>query len=332
MNSLDPLSYRAEISSHTDDNAWIAVMRKLVIAVLLMAVSEACFPTCNVYAAEDASLPPTDTIPIESEHSAPQQDIIGPTEQDFLVITSPVGEVVRDIEYILTSPLRLDTESALWLGGAAVGIGGLFLVDNDIQKAFQENRTNATDDIADGLSTAVSLQTTFVANIGLIGTGLWFREYPAGDKLLRTALVSVEAQMFTGTITAFTKLAVGRGRPKVGQGKDSFEPFDTFTFDRSFPSGHSSNAFTVAAVFADRYQQPIPAIVYTVATLVSLSRIHLNEHFASDVFAGAALGYAMGKTLSRRHREKKNQLTFLPFLNNDGINSGGLGLTLEYAF
>ena len=90
-------------------------MKTFFIAVLPIAVTEAQLPTCNVYAAADTSLG---------------------------------GEVVGDIEYILSSPWRLDTESALWLGGIAVGIGGLFLADNEIQDAFQDNRTNASNDIA----------------------------------------------------------------------------------------------------------------------------------------------------------------------------------------
>ena len=140
----------------------------------------------------------------------------------------------------------------------------------------------------------------------------------------------MEAQAFTSSITALTKIAVGRQRPNEGRGKDSFEPFGKITTDRSFVSGHTSNAFTVAAVFADRYEQPIPAIVYTVATLVGLSRIHLNQHFASDVFAGAALGYAMGKTLSRRHLNADDGFTLLPFTSTAG--GGGIGLTLRYEF
>ena len=305
-------------------------MKNFFVAVLLMAVTEAQLPACNVSAAEIVPSHSTNEMKEGPDDITHNQDTGDTTAQGHSIVTSLGSEVIRDIEYVVTSPLRLDTKSALWLGGIAVGVGGLFLIDSEIQEAFQENRTNANNDIADGLSTAVSVETVFLANIGLIGTGLWFREYPAGDKLLRTALVSVEAQAFTGSITGLTKLAVGRLRPRSGRGKDSFEPFGSFTFDRSFPSGHSSNAFTVAAVFADRYEQPMPAIVYTVATLVSLSRIHLNEHFASDVFAGAALGYAMGKTLSRRHKNSGDGLALLPFTST--ASGGGIGLTLRYGF
>lgn len=164
-------------------------------------------------------------------------------------------------------------------------------------------------------------------NLGLIGTGLWFRKHKAGDKLLRTALVSAEAQLFTEGITGLAKFAVGRNQPGEGEGKSSFDPFHDL--DRSFPSGHAARCFAVAAVFADRYEQPIPIIVYSAASLISISRIYDNDHFASDVLAGASLGFLIGKALSYRHRNPDSNWTLLPFLTND---RKGLGLSFWCRF
>lgn len=64
----------------------------------------------------------------------------------------------------------------------------------------------------------------------------------------------------------------------------------------SFPSGHSALAFAVASVLARRYPRHrwVPWVVYGAATIVALSRIPDQAHFASDVFGGAALGFAIG--------------------------------------
>ena len=64
----------------------------------------------------------------------------------------------------------------------------------------------------------------------------------------------------------------------------------------SFPSGHSIAAFSLAAVFADRYRTHrwVPWVAYGLAGLVGFSRITLQSHFPADVFAGAVLGYAIG--------------------------------------
>lgn len=251
------------------------------------------------------------------------------TEQVIDTVRSIGKQAIDDAEYILTSPLRIDGKSALILGGVAAGIGGLMVVDKSIQRAFQENRTNTNDDIADSLETIGFGRNVLMANIGLIGAGWLFRENEQGNRLMRTALVSLEAQLFTEGLTGLTKFAVGRARPDAGEGTQSYDPFEGF--DKSFPSSHAARSFAVAAVFADAYPQPIPFLVYTGAALISLSRIHVNEHFASDVFAGAALGFVVGKVLSWRHRHPDslrgwNVLPFVPEAR------GGVGLTVEYRF
>ena len=63
----------------------------------------------------------------------------------------------------------------------------------------------------------------------------------------------------------------------------------------SFPSGHTIAAFSVAAVFADRYRRHrwVPWVAYGLAGVVGFSRISLQAHFPSDVFMGAVLGYVI---------------------------------------
>jgi membrane-associated phospholipid phosphatase len=87
----------------------------------------------------------------------------------------------------------------------------------------------------------------------------------------------------------------------------------------------------MAAVFAEAYPQPIPLLAYTGATLISLSRIYQNEHFASDVFAGAALGFFIGKALIWRHNQADSARSWnvFPFVPEA---RGGLGLTVQIRF
>ena len=61
----------------------------------------------------------------------------------------------------------------------------------------------------------------------------------------------------------------------------------------AFPSGHTTNAFTVATVIWSRYPDwRIPFILLAVATGVSM--IILGLHFPSDVIGGAFLGVFCG--------------------------------------
>jgi membrane-associated phospholipid phosphatase len=63
----------------------------------------------------------------------------------------------------------------------------------------------------------------------------------------------------------------------------------------SFPSGHTIAAFSLATVFADRYPKPRwhRWVAFGLAGLVGFSRLPLQAHYSSDVFAGAVLGYSI---------------------------------------
>lgn len=65
----------------------------------------------------------------------------------------------------------------------------------------------------------------------------------------------------------------------------------------SFPSGHSTAAFSVATVVAYRYRNHkwVPPLAYGMATAISLSRIVTQAHFPSDVFLGSAIGYTVAR-------------------------------------
>lgn len=72
---------------------------------------------------------------------------------------------------------------------------------------------------------------------------------------------------------------------------------------RSFPSGHTSEAFSMATAVTlsfPKWYVAVPA--YSFASLVGYSRMYLGVHYPSDVIAGAALG-----TLSAWSLHKANQ-------------------------
>ena len=66
--------------------------------------------------------------------------------------------------------------------------------------------------------------------------------------------------------------------------------------DHSFPSGHTASSFAAATALAFFYPRAAP-VVYTLATGVAVSRVHLGVHFPSDTAVGGAIGIGIG-TLS----------------------------------
>jgi membrane-associated phospholipid phosphatase len=96
----------------------------------------------------------------------------------------------------------------------------------------------------------------------------------------------MHAFLINAGYTTLLKEAVHRERPN---GEDNL----------SFPSGHASNAFALAAVAERHYGWKAGVPAYTLASLVAVSRLQRNKHYLSDVMAGATLGYVVGRTVVR---------------------------------
>lgn len=72
----------------------------------------------------------------------------------------------------------------------------------------------------------------------------------------------------------------------------------------SFVSAHAATAFALASSVSTYYKDKkwIALTLYPLAAIASWSRVYENEHWFSDVFAGAILGYFIGTTISSPER------------------------------
>ena len=104
--------------------------------------------------------------------------------------------------------------------------------------------------------------------------------------------LGVESAVVNGVL----KQAIRRERPPL---------LDDATYEvrrpktRSFPSGHASSACLTAVLLSDALPELRP-LWWTLAAVVSASRVHNRMHHGSDVVAGAAIGVAMGVAAKRR--------------------------------
>lgn len=97
---------------------------------------------------------------------------------------------------------------------------------------------------------------------------------------------------FPGLISAILKRVFGRGRPETWtvEAPIAFQPFSWGKYDwQSFPSGHATTSFALAAVIAMLWPRAFWVAV-AVAASIALSRIILGEHYPTDITAGAVLG------------------------------------------
>jgi hypothetical protein len=88
--------------------------------------------------------------------------------------------------------------------------------------------------------------------------------------------------------TGVLKAVVGRERPN---GAD----------DNSFPSGHASCAFALATVLSEHNGIGVAVPAYATAGLIAWSRLRRDAHWLSDVLAGGAIGYIVGRTAVREN-------------------------------
>jgi membrane-associated phospholipid phosphatase len=120
----------------------------------------------------------------------------------------------------------------------------------------------------------------------------------AADAFVRTG-VSVGA---AGASALLLKELVGRPRPTQSPGdSDDLRPFSGHA---SFPSGHTTVAFALAAAInRESSWRPTPWVTYPLALLVGWSRVHDDAHWTSDVVAGMALGvWTANKAEGMLHR------------------------------
>lgn len=129
-----------------------------------------------------------------------------------------------------------------------------------------------------------------------------------------------ESVILATAITGVLKTTLGRARPFVSNDTNpaDFKPGGGFgNADRqSFPSGHTTTAFAVASSVTSETRRLYPnavkfvaPVMYGGATLVGLSRMYHNKHWASDVVLGAGIGTFSGiKVVRYSHAHPHNKV------------------------
>jgi membrane-associated phospholipid phosphatase len=211
-----------------------------------------------------------------------------------------------------------------WRDGAlAAGFAGLtvamFPADRSLAQHLQDSSTQASHFLKHA-----SKGIQYMADPGSVVIGASM--YAIGRighwrDVADLGLHGTEAVALSGVITGVIKDAAGRARPYVSGDTSAHD----FRFARglhngggyqSFPSGHTSAAFAAASVVTSESQRWWPHLTWLVApvmyggaTLVGLSRMYNNAHWASDVVVGAGIGTFSGiKVVRYNHGHTNNRI------------------------
>jgi len=106
-------------------------------------------------------------------------------------------------------------------------------------------------------------------------------------------------ELMLGTLTLwimveFLKFMINRARPFILQ--EETRTIGNRPIGLSFPSGHTSQAFFLAALLVQQLQPGlwVGLLFYSLALVVGITRMYVGAHYPRDVLAGAILGSVWG--------------------------------------
>ena len=216
----------------------------------------------------------------------------------------------EDIVHVFKQPTRWGSKQWKQVGiGAGIVVGTIVLLDESVSNYVQDHPSSTADEVAN------TFEPFGPAYAFAIAAGFYAGGAIAHDPTAKqVALDGIASSIITSAmIVPALKVIFGRLRPNQNEGADAF-----FQGGSSFPSGHTGEAFTLAATIASHYDKLwIKGTAYGVASLVGLARIEQDAHFLSDVVASAMIGIGVAKSVVAFNKRKRGALTLRPAIAPD---------------
>lgn len=201
-----------------------------------------------------------------------------------------------------TIPFRLPPSGYLWTAGIIGGTFGIMAADKDLKEIISgSGRKTYNHDILDGPTAYGFVQYPSIAAGALYLTGLFARN----DWMRITGRLWAEGLAYSGITVMGMRYITGRARPSNTDDQWKYTWFQTKGDTESFPSGHTVVAFATSTVLAERIDEWwARAILYPAAILTGYTRMRNDQHWFSDIFVGALLGFGSGFWVVHRERER----------------------------
>lgn len=146
--------------------------------------------------------------------------------------------------------------------------------------------------------------------LGLCGlTSAVFLTIPSSE-WLTIGTMYAESLLMAFSIKEFGKIMINRPRPYMYYENYPVDKIADGDWIQSFPSGHTTAAFTMATFTSyiycsyfpeSKFRLPVIATSFGLATTTAVLRVASGCHFYSDVIAGAVIGAFCGFTVPYLH-------------------------------
>jgi membrane-associated phospholipid phosphatase len=201
-------------------------------------------------------------------------------------------------------------------GVALAGSGVVSIFDERIERWARSPRvqgSTARHDAFENL-TAINEVPLTIGAVAVYGLG----RLSGSNVTAKVGLHATEALVLTVATSELIRAPLGRSRPRESPNdayKFSFGGGFTDFGKRSYPSLHAAVGFATASVLTGELQERHPdavpfaaPVLFAAALVPGATRMYLDQHWASDVVAGAFLGTLMGSRVvsyAYSHRTSK---------------------------
>jgi len=221
--------------------------------------------------------------------------------------------------------LWTSTESAI-AAGTVVAALAVMPLDERIRDAADGARSEASRGFA---AMAKPIGDGYVTVP--VAAGLWWLgadgRFP---RLARASRDGLESWLLSGLVVQVAKYSLDRERPSPVDGSSRrWHGFTLSDRNLSMPSGHSSVAWAMLSSYAMEFSDRpwLAASLYAVAASTSLSRVHDQDHWMSDVVAGAGIGFLSSRLVRNWNARHQARTAVVPSWSN-----GRSGVTVVSVF
>ncbi len=181
----------------------------------------------------------------------------------------PPARLARDLK----SPWTSAGATTIGAGAALTGLAMLVEDSRATAASLESSPLEGPIDVGDTFGNGMVIGGGALALTGVGGA-------VGSEELFDLGLDLSSAYLASGAYAWSLKLAFDRRRPSGGP--------------HSFPSGHTTAAFSAAAVIDRHAGWQVSTLAYGLAVGTALGRLEDRRHHLSDVAFGAALGMAVG--------------------------------------